>query len=172
MGIGFTLTLPMDIRLASTTARFGAVFVRRGIVPDACAAWFLPRLVGMSRAIEWTCSGRLFDVTEAQGAGLVRSVHEPDGLLPAAHELARDIAAHTSPVAVALTRQMLLRTSGAPTPSEAHRIGSWALYEMGRSPDAREGVSAFLEKRAPKFGMRVSADMPPFYPWWGDVPFG
>ncbi len=171
VGIGLTLTLPMDIRLASNTARLGAVFVRRGIVPDACAAWFLPRLVGMSRAIEWACSGRLFSATEAREAGLVRSIHEPDELLPAAYELARDIAEHTSPVAVALTRQMLLRTSSAPTPGEAHRVGSWALYEMGRSPDAAEGVSAFLEKRAAKFEMRVSTDMPSFYPWWGDTPF-
>ena len=171
VGIGFTLTLPMDIRLASTSARLGAVFVRRGIVPDACAAWFLPRLVGLSRAIEWACSGRLFPAEEALSAGLVRSLHEPGELLPAAYALARDIAENTSPVAVALTRQMLLRTSGAATPGEAHRIGSWALYEMGRSPDAAEGVSAFLEKRPAKFGMRVSRDMPSFYPWWEESGF-
>lgn len=171
VGVGVTMTLPADIRLASTAARFGFVFVRRGIVPEAASSWFLPRLVGISRALEWTTTGRLFDAQEALAGGLVRSLHEPDELLPAAYALAREIADHAAPVSVALTRQMLWRMLGADHPMAAHRLDSRAVLERGRSADAREGVTAFLEKRPARFPDRVSTDLPDFYPWWPARPF-
>ncbi len=166
VGIGVTMTLAMDVRLASDKARFGFVFVRRGIVPEACSSWFLPRLVGISQAAEWMLTGRVFGAEEALRGGLVRRVLPPDELLPAAQALAREIAEHTSPVAVALTRQMLWKMLAAPDPSAAHDIESQGIYHMGRAADVREGVVSFLEKRPPKFTMRASRDMPTYYPWW------
>jgi enoyl-CoA hydratase/carnithine racemase len=171
VGVGATMTLPMDVRLASSTARFGFVFARRGIVPEAASSWFLPRVVGISRAMEWAATGRVFDAEEALAGGLVRSVHEPDDLLPAAYELAAEIADNAAPVSVALTRQMMWRMLGADHPMEAHRLDSRAIIERGRSADAREGVTAFLEKRAADFPDRVSTGMPGFWPWWPDRPF-
>jgi enoyl-CoA hydratase/carnithine racemase len=171
VGIGATMQLAMDIRLASTAARFGFVFARRGIVPEACSSWFLPRIVGISKALEWCYSGRVFDADEALAGGLVRSLHEPDELLPAALSLAREIVDNTAPVSVALTRQMMWRMLGADHPMEAHKIDSRGVYARGQSIDAREGVMSFLEKRQPAFGARVSSDMPEFFPWWEDKAF-
>jgi enoyl-CoA hydratase/carnithine racemase len=171
VGIGVTMQLPMDIRLASTTARFGFVFARRGITPEAASSWYLPRLVGMQTALEWCLTGRVFDAAEALQRGLVRSVHAPDELLPAAYALAREIADNTAPVSVALTRQMLWRLSATPHPMFAHRIDSRSIQARGQSADAREGVGAFLEKRPAVFADRVSSDMPAFFPWWDEPPF-
>ena len=171
VGVGITMTLPMDIRLASEKARFGFVFSRRGVVPEACSSWFLPRVVGISRALEWVCSGRVFDAREALEGGLVRSLHPPDELLPAAWNLAREIADHTSAVSVAMARQMLWKMLGADHPMEGHRIDSRGIFAMGASADAREGVASFLEKRKPSFTMRPSKDMPDFYPWWDEREF-
>jgi enoyl-CoA hydratase/carnithine racemase len=171
VGIGVTMTLPADIRLASTQARFGFVFARRGIVLEAASSWFLSRVVGISRAMEWTATGRVFGADEALAAGLVRSVHEPDELLPAAYALGREIADNTAPVSVALTRQMLWRMLGADNPMVAHRLDSRAVQDRGRSEDAKEGVNSFLEKRPARFPNRVSTDMPDFYPWWPAQPF-
>lgn len=171
VGIGMTMQLPMDMRLASTQARFGFVFARRGITPEAASSWFLPRLVGMQTALEWCFSGRIFGADEALARGLVRSVHEPDALLPAARALAREIADHAAPVSVALTRQMLWRMAGADHPMQAHRVDSRAIQARGRSGDAREGVSAFLEKRPAVWPDRVSSGMPDFYPWWQEPRF-
>ena len=171
VGIGVTMQLPMDIRLASTAARFGFVFARRGIVPEAASSWFLSRVVGMQTALEWCLTGRIFDAQEALSRGLVRSIHAPEDLLPAARALAREIADNTAPVSVALTRQMIWRMAGADHPMQAHRIDSRAIQARGRSADAKEGVSSFLEKRAPHYPDRVSADMPDFFPWWEEPPF-
>jgi enoyl-CoA hydratase/carnithine racemase len=171
VGVGVTMTLPADIRLASTTAKFGFVFARRGIVPEAASSWFLPRVVGISRAMEWVATGRVFDAGEALEAGLVRSVHEPDELLPAAYALAREIADNAAPVSVALARQMLWRMLGASSPMEAHRVDSQAMVARGVSGDAQEGIAAFLEKRVAEFPDRVSSDMPGFYPWWNPEEF-
>jgi enoyl-CoA hydratase/carnithine racemase len=166
VGIGATMLLPMDIRLASTDARFGFVFTRRGIVPEACSSWFLPRVVGIGRALEWSFSGRVFGAQEALAGGLVRSLHEPAQLLPAAYSLAREIADNAAPVSVSLTRQMMWRMLGAEHPMEAHRVDSRAIHSRGRSADATEGIQAFLQKRPASFANKVSADMPSFYPWW------
>ena len=171
VGVGVTMTLPMDVRLASESARFGFVFARRGLVPEAASSWFLPRVVGISRAQEWACTGRVFPAQEALDGGLVRSVHPPDELLPAARRLAREVADNTSPVSVALTRQMLWRMLGADDPMEAHRVDSRAIAARGASNDAREGVMSFLEKRPAVFPMRVSDGMPDFHPWWVERPF-
>lgn len=171
VGVGVTMTLPADVRLASTAARFGLVFARRGIVPEAASSWFLPRLVGISRALEWVATGRVFDAQEAREGGLVRSVHKPEDLLPAAYALAREIADNTAPVSVALARQMMWRMLGADHPMAAHEVDSRAIQARGVSGDAREGVTAFLEKRPASFPDRVSADMPDFYPWWPDRPW-
>ncbi len=171
VGIGVTMTLPADVRLASTDARFGLVFARRGIVLEAASSWFLPRLVGISRALEWANTGRIFDAEEALAGGLVRSVHPPDELLPAAYEIAREIAENTAPVSVALNRQMLWRMLGADHPMTAHVLDSRAVQARGASEDAKEGVTAFLEKRTAQFPNRVSSDMPDFYPWWPARPF-
>ncbi|MBL8361066.1 MAG: crotonase/enoyl-CoA hydratase family protein [Rubrivivax sp.] len=171
VGIGVTMQLPMDIRLASNTARFGFVFARRGITPEAASSWFLPRLVGMQTALEWCMTGRLIPAQEALERGLVRSVHASDELLPAAQALAREIAQHTAPVSVAITRQMLWRMAGAPHPMHAHRIDSRAITSRGKSPDVREGVTAFLEKRPARFPQQVSADLPDFMPWWNEERF-
>ena len=163
VGVGVTMTLPMDIRLASDNARFGFVFARRGIVPEACSSWFLPRLVGISTAAEWCYSGRVFPASEALERGLLRSVHAPDELLPAAIELAREIADNTAPVSVALTRQMLWRMLGADHPMEAHRVDSRGIQSRGASADSREGVESFLEKRAPQYPVKVSDGLPDLF---------
>jgi enoyl-CoA hydratase/carnithine racemase len=171
VGIGVTMQLAMDIRMASSAARFGFVFARRGITPEAASSWFLPRLVGIQTALEWCYTGRVFDAQEAHRERLVRSVHAPDELLPAARALAREIADNTAPVAVTLARQMLWRMAGADDPMRAHRIDSRAIQSRGRSADVREGVGAFLEKRPAAFPDRVSADLPDFFPWWDELPF-
>lgn len=171
VGVGATMQLPMDIRLASTEARFGFVFARRGIVPEACSSWFLPRLVGVSQALEWCYSGRVFAAQEALQGGLVRSLHAPEDLMPAATAIAREIADHAAPVSVALTRQMLWRMLGADHPMEAHKIDSRAIFARGKQADAKEGVTSFLEKRPAAFPNKVSHDMPDFFPWWPDRPF-
>ena len=169
VGVGATMLLPMDIRLASTEARFGFPFTRRGLVPEACSSWFLPRAVGMQRAMEWLATGRVFPATEALDSGLVRSLHAPDALLPAARALAEEIAAQAAPVSMALTRQMVWRMQGASHPMQAHRLESRILLERGQSADLKEGVASFLEKRPARFTGRVSADMPP--PFWTDPGF-
>lgn len=171
VGVGATMTLPMDVRIASDAARFGFVFCRRGIVPEAASSWFLPRVVGISQAMEWVATGRVFPAAEALAGGLVSRVVPPSELLPVAHGIAREIADHTSAVSVALARQMLWRMLGADHPMEAHRIDSQAIYAMGRSPDAYEGVQSFLEKRPPRFTMKVTRDMPAFFPWWKERRF-
>jgi enoyl-CoA hydratase/carnithine racemase len=168
VGIGATMQLPMDIRLASENARYGFVFARRGIVPEACSSYFLPRLVGVSKALEWCMTGRVFPAAEAKAAGLVRDVYAPEDLLPKAYELAREIAENTSAVSIALTRQMLWRMLGADHPMEAHKIDSRGVYATGQTPDAREGVVSFLEKRPPQFPGKVSSGMPAFFPWWSE----
>jgi len=172
VGVGITMTLPMDVRLASDSARIGFVFARRGIVPEACSSWFLPRLVGVSRALEWVMSGRVFSAEEALAGGLVRSVHSGEGaVLAAARELALEIAENTAPVSVALSRQMLWRMLGADHPMEAHKVDSRGIYERGMSADVAEGVTSFLEKRPAAFPQKVSTDMPSFFPWWAERSF-
>lgn len=164
VGIGATMTLPMDIRLASEKARIGFVFGRLGIVPEACSTWFLPRLVGISQALEWVYSADIFDAAEAHRAGLVKAVVPPEQLLPEALKIARRIADERSPVAVALARQMMWRNSAQPHPLEAHRVDSLAMFYTSIG-DGKEGVQAFLEKRPARFAAKAS-EMPPFYPWW------
>ena len=163
VGIGATMTLAMDVRLASTKARIGLVFGRLGIVPEACSTWFLPRIVGISRALELAYSADILTAAEAYDAGLVRSVHDPDDLLPAAYELARRFSRNRSPVATALTRQMMYRNSAQPHPLEAHRVESLAMFYTSVG-DGKEGVAAFLDKRSPDFSGRTT-EMPPFHPW-------
>ena len=170
VGFGITLTLPMDIRIASSAARIGFVFARRGVVPEAASTWFLPRLVGISQAAEWVYTGRIFGADEALAGRLVSRVVAPDALMPTARQLAREIADNTSAVSVTLARQMMWKLLGADHPMEAHRLDSQAMFWTGRSDDAREGVTAFLEKRPARFTMRPSADLPPFYPWWRSRP--
>ncbi len=171
VGVGITMTLPMDIRLVSETAKIGFVFARRGIVPEATSSWFLPRLVGIQTAAEWAYTGRLLTAAEVHAGGLVRSVHAPDDLLPAARAIAREIADHTAPVSVALTRQMLWRMLGADHPMEAHRVDSRAILARGASDDSREGVMSFLEKRPPNFPGKVSDGLPDVFPDWTDRSF-
>jgi enoyl-CoA hydratase/carnithine racemase len=166
VGFGATLILAMDVRLASSAARIGFVFARRGVVPEACSTWFLPRLVGIAQAAEWAYTGRVFSAEEARAGGLVSRVVAPEALLPAAHALAREVADNTSAVSVALIRAMLWRMLGADHPRDAHRLDSLGMWHTGRSADAREGITSFLEKRPPAFTGRPSKDMPPFYPWW------
>ncbi|HEX7355826.1 MAG TPA: crotonase/enoyl-CoA hydratase family protein [Mycobacteriales bacterium] len=160
VGVGITMTLPMDVRLASTTAKIGFVFARRGIVPEAASSWFLPRLVGISQAMEWVATGRVFSAEEAHAAGLVRSLHQPDELLPAAYALAHEIADNTSAVSVSTARRMLWSMLGASSPVEGHILDSKAIAATGKGPDAREGVEAFLAKRPAVFPGRVSTDLP------------
>ncbi|WP_397417784.1 crotonase/enoyl-CoA hydratase family protein [Phenylobacterium sp.] len=166
VGVGVTMQLAMDIRLASDTARYGFVFARRGINPEACSSWFLPKLVGVQTALEWCYTGRIFPASEALEKGLVRSVHAPDDLLPAARAIAREIADNTAPVSVAVTRQLLWRMAGASHPMEAHRADSRGIQARGRSGDAAEGVTAFLEKRPPVYPDKVSKDLPDLWPHW------
>jgi enoyl-CoA hydratase/carnithine racemase len=171
VGVGATMQLAMDIRLASSTARYGFVFARRGIVPEAASSWFLPRIVGIQQALEWCYTGRIFDAEEAKTGGLVRSVHAPQDLLPAAQTLAREIADNTSAISVAMTRAMMWRLSATDHPMEAHKIDSRAIYRLSRGADAKEGIASFLEKRPPAYPGKVSADMPDFYPWWDARPY-
>ncbi|MBW2621986.1 MAG: crotonase/enoyl-CoA hydratase family protein [Deltaproteobacteria bacterium] len=171
VGVGTTMVLPMDIRIASDQARMGLVFNRRGMVPEGACTWFLPRLVGIAQASEWIMSGRVFSAQEALDGGLVSRVVSPEELIPTAKELAREIILNNSAVSVALSRQMLWRLQGADHPMEAHIIESQALYYMMRSKDFQEGVKSFLEKRLPEFSMKPSEDMPDFFPWWDEKPF-
>ena len=171
VGIGATMLLPMDIRICSTDAKIGFVFSRRGIVPEACSSYFLPKIVGISQALEWCVSGRVFPAGEALTGGLVRSVHDPDELIGAARTIAGEIANKTSAVSVALIRQMLWKMLGADHPMEAHKIDSRGIYYCGKSDDVKEGVESFLEKRPAKFPLKVSKDMPEFYPWWQERDF-
>ena len=172
VGIGATMQLPMDIRIASTTARFGFVFNRRGINPEAASSWFLPRLVGISQALEWCYSGRVFNAQEALDGGLVRSIHAPEDLLPAAKAIAREFIDNTAPVSCALTRQMMWRMMGAAHPMDAHKADSRAIQSRGQSADAKEGVTSFLEKRPAKFPNTVSADLPDVFPGYTPPKFG
>ncbi len=165
VGIGVTMQLPMDIRIASTSARFGFVFARRGIVPEAASSWFLPRLVGISQALEWCYSGKVFGAEEALEGGLVRSTHAPEDLITAARNLATELTADSAPVSIAMTRQMMWRMLGAAHPMEAHKLDSRAIWSRGAAGDSKEGVSSFLEKRAASYPDKVSADMPHFSPW-------
>ncbi len=168
VGVGATMQLPFDMRLCSDNARFGFVFARRGITPEACSSWFLPRLVGMQTALEWCMTGRIFDAGEARERGLVRSVHSQGELMDAAVGLAREIADNTSAVSVAMTRAMLWRLSATDHPMMAHRIDSRSIYRLGKSEDSKEGVRSFLEKRPPAYPDTVSENMPDFYPWWDE----
>ena len=171
VGVGATMQLAMDIRLASSTARYGFVFARRGIVPEAASSWFLPRIVGISQALEWCYTGRIFDAEEARAGGLVRSVHAPEDLLIAARMLAAEIAENTSAISVAMTRAMMWRLAAADHPMEAHKIDSRAIYRLSRGADAKEGIASFLEKRRPAYPGKVTEDMPDFYPWWDARPY-
>src|SRR5450432_4095906 len=166
VGIGLTMQLAMDVRIASDAARFGFVFSQRGIVPEAASSWFLPRLVGISQALEWCYTGRVFPAQEALAGRLVSKVVPADELLPTARALAREIADKTAPVSVALIRQMMWRMLGADDPMEAHKVDSRGIYARGRSDDVKEGVVSFLEKRPAVFRNKVSADMPDYFPWW------
>ncbi|MCW5748799.1 MAG: crotonase/enoyl-CoA hydratase family protein [Alphaproteobacteria bacterium] len=171
VGVGVTMQLAMDVRLASEAARYGFVFTRRGIVMEACSSWFLTRLVGPQQALEWVMTGRVFSAEEALAGHLVRSVHKPEALLPEAYRLAREIADNTSAVSVALNRQMLWKMMGADHPMEAHKVDSKGIYARGKSADVREGVVSFLEKRKAAFPDKVSKDMPPYFPWWQERVF-
>ncbi|MEQ8556824.1 MAG: crotonase/enoyl-CoA hydratase family protein [Henriciella sp.] len=171
VGIGVTMQLPMDIRIASDNARFGFVFNSRGINPEAASSWFLPRLVGISKALEWCYTGRVFPASEALAGGLVSEVVPQADLMSRAKELATEIASKTAPVSNALTRQMMWRMLGASHPMDAHIVDSAAIYERGQSPDAKEGVMSFLEKRPAEYTVPVSSGMPSFFPWWDDPAF-
>ncbi len=166
VGIGVTMQLAMDMRLASEAARFGFVFSRRGIVPEAASSWFLPRIVGISQALAWCYSGKVFDAQEALRGGLVSEVLKPEELLPRARAIAREIADNTAPVSIALIRQMMWKGLTMDHPMEAHKVDSRGIYSRGASADVREGVTSFLEKRPAKFPQKVSGDMPPYFPWW------
>ena len=171
VGVGATMTLPMDIRIASEKARFGFVFARRGIVPEAASSWFLPRVVGINQAMEWVATGRLFPASEALAGGLVSRVVPPDELLSTARGLASEIAENTSGVSICLARQMMWKTLGAAHPMAGHRLDSRLIHAMGQAPDAYEGVQSFLEKRPPAFTMKVSSDLPQPFPWWDEPEF-
>ena len=166
VGVGVTMQLAMDMRLASTNARFGFVFARRGINPEAASSWFLSKLVGIQTALEWCFTGRIFGAQEALDRGLVRSLHEPDELLPAAKALAREIVDNTAPVSVALTRQLIWRMASASHPMEAHKRDSRGIQKRGAQADAKEGVTSFLEKRPPNFPNKVSTDLPDIWDGW------
>lgn len=171
VGVGITMTLAMDIRIAADVAKFGFVFARRGIVPEACSSYFLPRAVGISQALEWCYSGKVFPAHEALDGRLVKSLHPKDELLATAYGIARDIADNTAPVSVALIRHMMWRMLGADHPMEAHKIDSRGIYHRGRGADAKEGVASFLEKRPATFRESVSSGMPEYFPWWEDEEF-
>jgi enoyl-CoA hydratase/carnithine racemase len=171
VGVGITMTLPMDIRLAVPDAKIGFVFARRGIVPEACSSWFLPRVVGIGRATEWVYTGRVFPATEGHQAGLIQHICEPDDLLAKANAIAREIADNTSAVSVALSRHLLWKGLGYDHPMESHRVDSKSIFWMGQSADAAEGVTSFLEKRDARYPMKVPSDMPDFFPWWEERKF-
>ena len=171
VGVGVTMTLPMDFRLASDTAKFGFVFAKRGIVPEACSSYFLPRLVGISQATEWVFTGRVFPASEALAGGLVRSVHAADDLMAVAIAIAREIADNTAPVSVAMSRKMLWHMLGASHPMEAHRADSRGIQQRGRSADSKEGVVSFLEKRAAVYPDKVSGGLPDIFPGWEEPEF-
>ncbi len=171
VGVGVTMTLAMDVRLAADVAKFGFVFARRGIVPEACSSYFLPRVVGISQALEWCYSGRVFPAEEALAGGLVKSLHPKDELMATARAMAADIRDNTAPISVSLIRHMMWRMLGADHPMEAHKIDSRGIYHRGRSADAKEGVESFLEKRPAEFAGKVSADMPEYFPWWDERKF-
>lgn len=171
VGVGVTMTLPMDIRIASDSAKFGFVFAKRGIVPEACSSWFLPRLVGISQAAEWVYTGRVFSAQEALDGGLIRSIHAPDDLLPTARAIAKEISDNTAPVSVATSRLMLWRMMGASHPMEAHRVDSRGIMERGRSNDSKEGVVSFLEKRPAVYPDKVSSGIPDIFPDWVEPEF-
>lgn len=171
VGIGVTMQLPMDIRIASDNARFGFVFARRGIVPEACSSWFLPRIVGISQALEWCYSGNVFNAEEALRGGLIRAIYPQAELMNEARKIAREIADNTAPVSVTLTRQMMWRMLGADHPMDAHIVDSAAIYDRGQTADAKEGVMSFLEKRKPSYPVKVSEGLPNFWPWWKDKAF-
>jgi enoyl-CoA hydratase/carnithine racemase len=172
VGVGITMTLPMDVRIAASGAKIGFVFARRGIVPEACSSWFLPRLVGISQAMEWVATGRVFLAEEALAGGLVRSVHPADEVLGVAQELAAEIASEAAPVSVALARRLMWTMLGASHPMEAHRADSRAMFSRGRSSDAFEGVTSFLEKRPAEFSDRVSDGLPELFPGREEPVFG
>ena len=171
VGIGITMTLPMDIRIASDNAKIGFVFNRRGINPEAASSWFLPRLVGISQALEWCYSGKVFMADEALRGGLVRSVHSQADLMTVAREIATEIAENTAAVSTTLTRQMMWRMLGASHPMDAHIVDSASIYTRGQTKDAKEGVMSFLEKRKPVYPVKVSDGMPEFFPWWEEPEF-
>ena len=171
VGVGVTMQCAMDIRMASTSAKYGFVFAKRGIVPEACSSWFLPRVVGINTALEWAYSGRIFDAQEALEKRFVRSVHKPDDLLPAARDLAHEFAEQTSAISVTMIRHMMWKMLGADHPIEAHKLDSRGVYYTGKSADANEGVQSFLEKRPANFPGKVSTDMPEFFPWWENREF-
>ncbi len=169
VGVGATMTLPMDVRLISSAAKMGFVFARRGIVPDGCASWFLPKIVGVGQALEWVMTGRVFGPQEALDGGLARSIHPPDELLGNAVKLAREITDNASAVSVAWSRHLIWKMAGAEHPMEAHKVESRGVYYSGKSADAKEGVSSFLEKRKAEFTDSPAHDMPAYFPWW-DMP--
>ena len=171
VGIGATMQLPMDVRIASTKARFGFVFTNRGVVPEACSSWFLPRIVGISKALEWCLSGKIFDHQEALTGGLVSEITPPESLVSRAKEIANELIQQSAPVSLALTRQMLWKMLGADHPIEAHKIDSRGIQDRGISKDGIEGINSFLEKRDPKFRETPTRDMPAFYPWWKERKF-
>jgi len=171
VGIGATMILPMDIRIAADSARFGFVFSRRGVVPEACSSWFLPRVVGISQALQWAYSGRVFPASEALSGGLVQSVYSNVDLLEQARQLAQQMTTDNSALSVALIRQMMWKMLGADHPMEAHKIDSRGIYYLGKSAEAKEGVSSFLEKRPPEFPGQVSRDLPDYFPWWQEREF-
>ena len=171
VGVGITMTLPMDIRLAVPDAKIGFVFARRGLVPEACSSWFLPRVVGIGKATEWVYTGRVFPATEGHEAGLFQHICQPDQLLLKAYEIAREIADNTSAVSVAVSRQLLWRGLGYDHPMESHKADSKAIYTLGQGADAAEGVTSFLEKRPAKYPLTVPKDLPDWYPWWEERPF-
>ena len=172
VGIGVTMTLPMDIRVLADSAKVGFVFAGRGIVPEACSSWFLPRVVGINQALEWCLTARVFPAQEALAGGLVRSLHPADEVVLVARALAREIAANAAPVSAALTRQMMWRMLGADHPMEAHKIDSRGVFATGQLADAREGITAFFEKRPAQWTLKPSEDLPDFYPWWDERPYG
>ena len=169
VGIGASMQLPGDIRIASEDARFGFVFNNRGIVPDACSSWFLPKIVGISKALDLTFSGRIIDSKEALDIALISSIHKPENLINDAKKIAQELVEKSAPVSIAITRQMLWRSFGQATPYEAHVIESKAIDSRGASDDAKEGVNSFLEKRPARFKNLISSDMPDFFPWWEDI---
>ncbi|WP_416898243.1 MAG: crotonase/enoyl-CoA hydratase family protein [Minwuia sp.] len=171
VGVGSTMQLPMDIRIASEKARFGFVFAQRGVVPEACSSYFLPRLVGISQALDWAYSGRVFEADEALAGGLVKEVVPHDELIPRARAIAKSYMERSSAVSVSMIRAMFWRLLAADHPIEAHQVDSRGMVYMGAAADAQEGVSSFLEKRAPNFTMKPSTDMPDFYPWWEEPEF-